>query len=440
MNQEQRITLARWAMDYALKSGANQAAVSLSNARRIEIEYRDRRLEKLKESTQNSLRLELYLEGRYSGQTTSDLRKDSLIKFIEQSLASTKYLDKDEFRSLPDPKYYPEKSSLDLKIFDSGYEKMKSEERIKLAADIEATAMSQSDKIISTTAGYYDNHSRVVKIHSNGFEGESQSTTFSAGAEVTVKDEQGGRPEDWFYAQTRFFSEFPSPEYLAKQAASRALRKIGQKKIASGQYNMMVENRAASRLISLLQNPMCARYLQQKSSFLEGMVGKKITSEKLTWIDDPFIEKGFASRYYDGEGLAAKKRIMIEKGMLKNYYIDNYYGKKLAMEPTSGSASNLVFEYGEKSQEELIKEMGDGIFITGFLGGNSNTTTGDFSLGIVGLLIANGEIVKAVNEMNISGNAKEFWHKLVAMGNDPYPYSSWQVPAMLFDKVQFSGV
>jgi PmbA protein len=132
--------------------------------------------------------------------------------------------------------------------------------------------------------------------------------------------------------------------------------------------------------------------------------------------------------------------MIIEKGVLRNYYIDNYYGKKLEMEPTSGSTSNLVFVHGDKSPEVLIKELERGILVTGFIGGNSNTTTGDFSFGISGLLIEKGEIVKPVNEMNISGNAKEFWKRLLATGNDPYPYSSWYVPSMLFEKVHFSGL
>ena len=88
----------------------------------------------------------------------------------------------------------------------------------------------------------------------------------------------------------------------------------------------------------------------------------------------------------------------------------------------------------------MIKELDKGIMVTGFLGGNSNGTTGDFSFGIVGLLIENGQIIRPINEMNISGNMKEFWNRLVEVGNDPYPYSSSRIPSLLFKNVQFSGV
>ena len=154
------------------------------------------------------------------------------------------------------------------------------------------------------------------------------------------------------------------------------------------------------------------------------MLNKKIASEKMTVIDDPYLKKGLGSKLFDGEGLAAEKRVMIEKGVLKNYFIDNYYGKKLGWNPTTAGPSNMVYEYGSKSFDELLKEITKGIIVTGFIGGNSNSTTGDFSFGIVGLFVENGQIIKPVNEMNISGNAKEVWNQLVEMGNDPYQYSS----------------
>ena len=440
MSNKKRLELAEWAIEHALKSGADQAAVSISNSRNIQIEFRDKKLEKVKESTENSLNLQIYTEHRYSVHTTNDLGKESLIKFIKEAVAGTKYLGKDEYRCLPDPKYYPGKLKADLKICDSSYEKITPSDRMKMAAEIESAARAQSDKIISTTSGYSDEYHERVQVNSNGFSGAEERTNFSAGVMVTVRDKNGGRPEDWSWANTSFYKDLPAAETLAKDAVQRALQKIGQKKIESGKYDMIVENRAGGGLISMLQQPMTAHTVQQKNSFLEGMIGKKIASEKLTMIDDPMLEKGLGSRLFDGEGLAAKRRAMIEKGVLQYFYIDNYYGRKLGLELTSGSPSNLVFECGTKSLVKLVRDVKKGILVNGFIGGNSNPTTGDFSYGIMGLLIENGQIVKPVNEMNIAGNGKDFWNRLAAMGDDPYPYSSWLVPSMVFEKVQFSGL
>jgi len=440
MSTKNKIEIAEWAMKETINAGANEASATVTNRREVEIEYREKKLEKLSESTQNSLTLGIYSDHRYSSHTTNDLRKDSLKKFIAEAVAATKYLSKDEFRSLPDSKYYPKENDKNLQIRDDAYDKVETSERVSTAKTIEGAAMEMSDQIISSTAGCGDVYYETAKVHSNGFSGENQGTIFYAGAEVTVKDGDSGRPADWYYSSTRFNNDLPSPDYLGREAARRALRKVGQKKIDSGQFTMVVENRSGSRLLGMLQGPMSARALQQKRSFLEGKLGEKIASDKFTIIDDPFLEKGLGSRFFDSEGLAAEKRFMIEKGVLKNYYVDNYYGKKLGMMPTSGSSSNVMFEYGTQSCDELIKSMEKGIYVTGFIGGNSNSTTGDFSFGVVGLLVENGEIVQPINEMNISGNAQEFWNKLTAMGNDPYPYSSRRLPSMMFEGVHFSGL
>ena len=439
MGKVNKLELTEWAVDYAIKSGASEAAAKLTKQHDVEVEYRDGMLEKLKESTQNSLSLYIYQDSRYSSHSTNDLRKESLIRFIDEGIAATKYLSQDKYRKLPDAKYYPKADKTKFSLVDKAYESVETDKRIKIASEIQEAAAAASDKIISTTAGYSDTLYETARVHSNGFSGETAGTFFWAGAEATVRDGESGRPSDWYYGGVRHFSEIPDLAFLGKEASRRAIRKIGQKKIESGTFDMVVENRAARQLLSMIRGAMGGRAIQQKRSFLDGMLGKKVASDQLTVVDNPFLEKGMASRYFDSEGLAAEKRIMIDKGVLKNYYIDYYYGQKLGMEPTSGSSSNLLFALGSRSLEELINEIDKGIFITGFIGGNTNSTTGDFSFGIVGILIENGELTQPVNEMNISGNAREFWLQLTETGNDPYPYSSYQAPSMLFADIGFSG-
>ena len=434
-----KLELAKWASDFAIKHGASQTKVFVSNSRDVEVEVRENKLEKLKETTQNSLSLNIYLDHKYSGHQTSDLRKDALEKFIKEAVAATKYLSADEFRELANPKYYPKDKTRDLNLCDKEYDELTTDERIRIAKIIEKSAMGQSNRIISATGGFYDSKYSSAMVLSNGFEGANETTYYSAGAEVTARDNDA-RPEDWAYQSNRFLGGLPEAEDLGVQAAQRALRKVGQKKIKSGKFDMLVENRVASRLIGMLIEPMSARSLQQKRSYLEGMQGKKIASDKFTVIDDPFIKGAFGSRLYDSDGIASQKRVMIEKGVLKNYYIDNYYGKKLGLEPTSSGSSNLVFEYGKRSLEEMIKSIDKGILVTSFNGGNSNGTTGDFSFGIAGMLIEKGILIHPVYEMNITGNAKDFWNQLVEMGSDVYKNSSWRRSSMLFEGIYFAGL
>ena len=133
------------------------------------------------------------------------------------------------------------------------------------------------------------------------------------------------------------------------------------------------------------------------------------------------------------------KRNIIKAGILENYQIDTYYGKKLHMEPTSGSLTNLVISSGSRSLDEMLKSLESGILVTDFNGGNSNSATGDFSYGIEGFLIEKGVPVQAISEMNITGNLKNLWMNFLAAGNDVYENSSWRIPSLMFDNVDFSG-
>ena len=102
---------------------------------------------------------------------------------------------------------------------------------------------------------------------------------------------------------------------------------------------MVVDNRAAGRLVGALARPAAAGGLQQKRSFLEGKLGQVVGSPKLdARRRSAGRRRGFGSRLFDGEGIAARRMPVFEDGVLKSYYIDTYYGRKLEMAPTTGGS------------------------------------------------------------------------------------------------------
>ncbi|HBZ20120.1 MAG TPA: TldD/PmbA family protein, partial [Bacteroidales bacterium] len=220
----------------------------------------------------------------------------------------------------------------------------------------------------------------------------------------------------------------------------RTIRKINPKKILSGKYSVIIENRVAGNLLSPIYSALQGSSLYQKQSFLIGKQNKPVASALFTAIDDPTIVSGAGSRLFDDEGLAAVRRPIIEKGVLKDYFIDNYYGRKLGMKPNSGSSSNVIFETGPKNLEELIGSLKKGVFITGFIGGNCNGSTGDFSYGIEGFFIQDGKIIHPVNEMNITGNMNQFWFNLIELGSDIRENETIRIPSLLFENVDLSGI
>ena len=439
MNNKERMDLAKWASNLAIKKGAAQSAVSVSRSRNVQVEVREQRVETIRESTDNGLNIQIFYNQRYSSHSTNNLNKAQLERFISEAVAATAYLSPDEDRLLPDASLYPTDLKVDLKLTDPRQREITPEFRLSKAMETEQLLRDGYPELLSASASFSDNASEGVRVHSNGFEGHFANTRFSTSASLTVLD-KGSRPAGSFWASTRFLSDLPDSNEIASKALFDTTRQLGQTQIQSGRYNMLLDSRIVGNFIFRMFQPMAARNIQQRNSFLLDKIDEQIGSEQFTLIDNPLLERGMASRLFDGEGIAAKPRTMIENGILKSYYIDNYYGRKLGWTPNGGSPSNIIMKTGSRSQQELIAGQNKAILVTSFNGGNANATTGDFSFGISGQLIENGIIVRPVNEMNITGSFRSFWHQLLESGNDPYPYSSVQSPTLVVRDIDFSGL
>jgi PmbA protein len=438
MNTNEKYSLADQAIEHALKNGAEQVSVVIDDNRSTSIEIRDQKIDSLKESNQNGFTISLYTENKYSSHFTNRMNKADVLKFIDEAIIATRYLASDEFRALPDPGLYYKGGGPDLSTFDSKLDSVDAKIKIDLANNVHNEAFKKDSRIISVSAYYSDNINNRVMVTSNGFRGDTANTYVSLSASVSVKSDSG-RPSDYWYENSLNFDKLTKTG-IGEKALERTIKKIGPKKIASGKYRVLIENRVASRICGPVFQSLQGGNLYNKQSFLTGKTDKPIGSEILSVYDDPAILSGSGSRLFDEEGFAAIKRPVIENGVLKSYYIDNYYAKKLGMKPTSGSSSNVIFKTGNRTANEMLESMKKGVFITGFIGGNSNGSTGDFSFGIEGYYIEDGKIIHPVNEMNIAGNMSQFWFNLVETGNDFMENESVRIPSLMFDNIDLSGL
>jgi PmbA protein len=435
------LEITRRAAQLALAKGASEAAAGTYRARHVEVAWRDGRLEKVTEATTRGLGLDLYVDGRYASVGTSDLRPDAMERFVEDAVAMARTLTPDPHRRLPDAELYRDRPQVDLELEDPTYGALDAGERRRQAQAIEtaARAVDGAGAILSVTTSVSDTLGESCLVQTNGFEGRRRSSDFWLSAEVTVKDPDGRRPEEYASTGARHRGDMEAPEVIGKRAGERAVARIGTTKGASAVITMAVDTRASGRLVSSLFGPLAAASIQQKRSYLENKLGEAVGSPLLDISDDPLVPRGLGSRLYDGEGIAAHAFPVFERGVLRTFYVDTYYGRKLGIPPTTARTSNLAWRLGTRSPDELLRDLGEGILVTGFLGGNSNGTTGDFSLGVRGFRIHGGKLAEPVGEMNVSGNHVELWKRLAAVGNDPYRYSAMRTPTLVFEGVQLAG-
>lgn len=432
---------AKAAAKLAQSLGADEARVGVSRSRGVEVEWRDGRLERVQERTRRGLSVELFVDGRYAAMSTNDLRPEAVRGFLTEAVAMTRLLEPDPHRCLPDPAMYAGRAEVDLDLSDPTQAAVTSESRRAAAEQLETLlrAGAGDAPIVSVTSSVDDDSGESARVHTNGFEGVRTGTHFSRSVQVTVLDKDGRRPMGWAYTVRRHQAELQALETIAREAREMALRQLGAGKLATGKYTLVVDRQSVPRLLGAFLGPLSGSALQQKRSLWDGKLGEQIASDKLTIVDDPFRVRGLGSALWDGDGFATKKRPIIERGVLCTYLIDDYYARKMGVAPTGGSTHNFDWALGEKDAAGLVADVGEGVYIDRFLGGNSNGTTGEISLGCAGRVIRGGVLCEPVAEINLAGNFGEIWRALVGVGNDPDSNSSAGCPTCVFEGIQLSG-
>ncbi|HYQ59096.1 MAG TPA: DNA gyrase modulator, partial [Draconibacterium sp.] len=195
MTKEEKYTLAKWAINHALESGAQQVSVSISNNQSSSIEVREDKIDKLEQALQNNLSIRLFVDKKYSTHSTSRLNKDDLAHFIEEAIEGTKFLSEDEYRTLPDPDLYYKGGGKDLGSLDESFGSVDPEAKIQIAFAAEKEAAGKDDRIISVSCNYFDGLNERVMVNSNGFEGDTASSYFGISTNVSVKGDGEARPD-----------------------------------------------------------------------------------------------------------------------------------------------------------------------------------------------------------------------------------------------------
>jgi len=378
------------------------------------------------------------VDGRYATYRTSDLRPEPLRAFVRDAVAMTRALERDPFRVIPEPALYADRPTDDLQLKDDAIVGLDGDRRLAWCMTMSERAR-RHPRLVSATVGASDSHALVASASSNGFSGHHERTSHWRGGNVTLREEGDARPSGSFWAGARYLEDVPDAAEVGDRALAEAVRRLGATQGPTRRTTMVVEPRAAGRLLGLLLGPANAAAFSQERSFWQGREAERVLAERLTIVDDPLVVRGLGSRHYDGEGISARRLPIVEAGRLTNLYVDTYYGRKIERDPTTGGRSNLAVSLGERSLDAIVRDVDEGYLITSWLGGNSDRTTGDFSLGLRGHLIEGGEAGAAVQEMNITGNLIALFAGLAEIGDDPWPYSSSRAPTLVFEDVQFSG-
>lgn len=431
--------LLHWVADTGRKYGCDDLKVVLLENRRDAMTVRNGQVDKIEHSVSCSLAIDMFIDGRNGFVYTNNLATQALEHLIREGVETTRMLTPDPTRVLADPSLYYRGGLPDLGIFDENLLDVSPEVKLRMAKDGNAEVAGTNERIISVETRYADNAHESAYLITNGFEGERRCSRVSLNTLVTINGEGGQHPMDgWGEARLRF-ADVPR-EGIGRRALERALRKVGQRPVGSGRYTMLVEAPVAAHLLQPLYNAMQGDALQQRMSFLADKMNQPIASPLLHVVDDPLTPGQRGAAYFDSDGVATKRRVLFDHGVLRTFFIDTSNALKLNMAPTTQGIHHTVLSPGTKGLPALIADASKAILVTDFNGGNCDPSTGKFSYGIEGFLIENGVIVQPVSGMNITGDMLTLWRNLADVGNDADPWEADLVPTLVFEDVEFSGV
>jgi PmbA protein len=439
----------------AMKAGATDAEAVVREGDEFSVNVRMGQVETLKESGSRGLGLRVFLGTRSASTSTSDLTPDGIRQLVDGAIALANVTEEDPFTGLPETAEFGSIPD-DLHLYYDDVYSLSGPERIEWARRAEAAALAADPRITNSDGGSFDAATgRKVMANSRGFVGGYRTSYAGVAAAPLAMDANGAMQRDAWWSGARRFADIESPESIGKEAARRTLRRLGARKVPTQRVPIVFAPEVARSLIGSVFEAASGDSIWRHASFLAGKLGDQIATPSLTIIDDntmllPTGAGGFGSSPFDGEGLPSQRTVVLEKGILRNYLLNTYSARKLALKSTHNASrglagtpgigcGNLYLEPGSLTPDEIIAGVTAGLYVTSLMGFGTNIVTGDYSRGATGLWIENGQLAHAVEEVTIAGNLAEMLMNVTAIGNDLVFRGSVASPTLRIDGMTIAG-
>ena len=422
-------------LDVAKKIGATNASVTIGHSISETVNFRNNNLDESNRSDGLVFTIDTYIGKKKSSISSSNLLDQNLNTLIEKCYETTKITPEDEFNSLPDQNLLAD-SLKNLNIYDDTH--IENDKKIDYLKELESAA-SEDKKIVNTESSFTEKKSNFILANSDGFCSGYKTSSFTASCVAVAKDETS-MERDYEYSSKRYLDDIKEPKSLGKIASHQTIRKLSPKKIGSEKLSVIFDKRIAKGMLSAFASAISSSAIARGTSFLKDQLNEQIFSNSINIIDKPDIIKGLGSKNFDSEGVKSETINLVKDGVLKSYLVDTYNGRKLKLKSNgrSGGTTNLYFENGNQSYDELLKMNSKCIYITETIGHGSNLVTGDYSVGATGFLVENGQFKYPINEITIAGNFKDMFKRIFLANDLDFEYST-NSPTMMIEGMTVAG-
>ncbi len=407
-------------------------------------------VEQLVAAQRRGVGVRVFRDGAVGYASTSDVTADGLAQVVERAVANAAAADADAFRVLPGAVAPP----ADVHPYDPRLAGATDERRIELALSVEAAALAADPRVrtVEDTV-YVDSDGEVFLANSAGVRGSYRAGQCYAFAYVLA--EQDGRVETGVsYTVGRALEDLDGPACGA-EAAARACRLLGARTCPSMKAAVVLDPFVAAAFFGVLSSALTAEAVQKGRSLFAGREGQEVADPRVTLVDDGTHPDGLDSGPFDGEGTPCRRTPLVGDGVLLGFLHDTYTARKAGVEstgnaqrggyqgPPSVHPSNLIVEGAATPADELLAGVDRGVLVTDAVGVHSgaNPISGEFSVGISGVLIEKGRLTTPVREVTLAGDIIGMLKGIRALGDDArwVPGGSVHTPSVLIEGMSVGG-
>lgn len=323
------------------------------------------------------------------------------------------------------------------------------------ALEIQKQNFAQGEYVTdSTQSAAMAYESETVLCNSHGLELSNHAGFAGAYSEVVVCRDG----ESSFGFKTAAMDDAEALKSVSAGAYEDAMSKLGAGEVESGKYSIVMSGKQMRSLLATFWTVFSGRSVRLGLSLMGDKLGQAVAADCVTLSDDPFDPNCPVQTTFDAEGVAVRKKNIIEHGVLRTLLYNLSEAGRAGVETTGNAFKGgyadtvgirpfrLGLEPGTLSREQLFEQVGDGIFVTEIKGlhAGANASTGDFSIESAGFMIEGGKRGRAVKSFTIAGNFYELLHNIAALGNDvdygmPSGLNVFASPDVLIKNISVAG-
>lgn len=433
----------------AKNSGFEECEIYYADSENLSLNIYEGEVEKYKLTNAFGLSFRGKINGKMGYSYTEILDEDAIKTLVNNAKGAALAIENDDIQFI----YEGDKEYKEINAYKKELDNVKPDELISLALEMEKECKKQCDKVVNFQGcGIGYGKSTYGIINSKGLNLKNERNSLTAYV-VPIVEDNNQKYDGMGYVLAKTVQDI-KPMDLAKQGLEEAIAKIGAKSIPSGKYKIIINNEAMVSLLGTFSGIFNAEQAQKGLSLLKGKEGEVIASDIFTLIDDPHLEDGLGTTSFDDEGVATYTKEIVTNGKLNTLLYNLKTAHKAGVKSTGNgfkgsyastvgvSETNFYIKPGQKSFEELCKEVKEGLIITEFAGLHSgaSSVTGDFSLAAKGFMIENGKKSFPVEQITVAGNFFTLLKDIEDVGSDlKFPMSSIGCPSIFVKELSVAG-